>query len=112
MLILNTPEFLKRVQQALVTMRLQGEAGPVEYYDEATCSGKIGAFRKPQRFAYQKEYRIVVRPGIAPFRDLMIGDISGITSPVLPLSELDRIVDFSEDTATAAGWVKADSRST
>lgn len=108
-LILNTPEFLRRVYQASATMGLQGEAGSVEYYDDATYSGKIGAFRKPQRFAYQKEFRIVLRPGIAPSRDLMIGDISDITSPVSPLSELDRIVDFSEQTAIAGGWVKIDS---
>jgi hypothetical protein len=93
-------------------MQLQGEAGPVEYYNEATYSGKIGPFWKPQRFAYQKEYRIVVRPGIAPFRDLIIGDISDITSPVLPLSELDNIVDFSEDAAIAAGWVRSESTNT
>jgi hypothetical protein len=108
-LILNTPEFLGRVHQALATMGLQGKARLVEYYDDATYSGKIGTFHKPQRFAYQKEYRIAVQPGIVPFRNLIIGNISDITSPVLPLSEFDRIVDFSEQTATAAGWVKIDS---
>jgi hypothetical protein len=107
-LILNTPEFLKRVGQALTDLGLQGEASSVEYYDEATYSGKIGPYRKPQRFAYQQEYRIVVKPGIAPFRDLIIGDISDITSPVSPLSELDSIVDFSAQTALAGGWVKVD----
>jgi hypothetical protein len=63
----------------------------------------VGPFRKPSRFAYQQEYRIVVRPGQAPFRNLVIGDISDITSPVLPLSDLDQIVDFSQEAAIAAG---------
>jgi hypothetical protein len=108
-IVLNTHEFLRRAYQASINLGLQGQAGSVEYYDESTHSGKIGAFRKPQRFAYQKEYRIVLRPGIVPFRDLMIGDISDITSPVSPLSELDKIVDFSEQTAIADGWVKTDS---
>jgi hypothetical protein len=109
---LNAPEFLMRVQQALVTLELQGKAGSVEYYDDAIYSGQVGALRKPQRFAYQREYRIIARPGIAPFRNLMIGDISDITSPVLPLSELDRIVDFSEEAAIVAGWLKSDSPGT
>lgn len=108
-LILNTLEFLKRVHEALLTLKLRGTAGLVEYYDESSYSGKIGPFRKPKHFAYQKEYRIVAQPGMVPFRNLMIGNISDITSPVLALSEIDTIVDFSEKTALAGGWVKAES---
>ena len=106
-LILNTPEFLERIKRTVVSMGLRGEAGLVTYYDDATYAGKIGPFRKPERFAYQKEFRIVVRPGIAPFRNLIIGDISDITSQVLPLANLDIIVDFSEEAAVAAGWENA-----
>jgi hypothetical protein len=103
-------EFLKRVHEALVNLGLRGTHGLVEYYDDANYSGKIGPFRKSNRFAYQKEYRIVVQPGIVPFRDLMIGDVSDITTPVLPLSDLDKLVDFSEEAAAIAGWVKTDLR--
>jgi hypothetical protein len=108
-LILNTPEFLRRVQEALKSLGLQGKAGLVEYYDEASYSGKVGPLLKPRRFAYQKEFRIITQPGLVPYRDLMIGDISDITSSVLPLSDIDRLVDFSEETATAGGWVKIES---
>jgi len=108
-LILNTPEFLKRVYAAILALKLQGTAGLVEYYDEASYSGKIGPFGKPKGFAYQKEYRIVALPGMVPFRDLMIGNISDITSPVLPLGEIDTIVYFSEKTALAGGLVKVES---
>jgi hypothetical protein len=102
-LFLNTREFLDRVHRELVRLDLSGTRGPVKYYDESSYSGEVGPFWKPKRFAYQQEYRIVVRPGQAPFRDLVIGDISDITSPVLPLSELDQIVDFSQEAAIAAG---------
>jgi hypothetical protein len=107
-LILNTPEFLRRAHGALLALKLRGTAGSVEYYDEASYSGKIGPFRKPKDFAYQKEYRIVAQPGTVPFRNLMIGNISDIASPVLPLSEIDTIVDFSEKTALAGGWVRGE----
>jgi hypothetical protein len=111
-LILNTPEFLRRVQEALKALGLQGKAGLVEYYDEANYSGKVGPFLKPRRFAYQKEFRIITQPGQVPFRDLMIGDISDITSSVLPLNDIDKLVDFSEKTAIAGGWVKLESPNT
>ena len=102
-LILNTNEFLERINRELLRLGLSGTRGPVKYYDESSYTGDVGPFLKPGRFAYQQEYRIVVRPGQVPFRNLMIGDISDITSPVLPLSELDKIVDFSQEAAIAAG---------
>jgi hypothetical protein len=75
----------------------------VNYYDESSYTGAVGPFLKSRRFAYQQEYRIVIQPGQAPFRNLMIGNISDITTPVLPLSDLDKLVDFSQEAATAAG---------
>jgi hypothetical protein len=102
-LVLNTQEIFERIKRVLGPLGLSGRGEPVQYYDESGYSGEVGPFRKPSRFAYQQEYRIVVRPGQAPFRNLVIGDISDITSPVLPLSDLDQIVDFSQEAAIAAG---------
>jgi hypothetical protein len=76
------------------------------YYDDATYSGPIGPFQKPSRFAYQQEFRIVLRAGVVPFRNLIVGDLSDITTPVLPLSELGTVCDFSEQVAIEAGWVR------
>jgi hypothetical protein len=106
-LVLNAEEFLNRVNRAALAANLEGKAGPVTYYDDATYSGRIGPFQKPSAFAYQKEFRIVLRPGTTPFLNLIIGDLSDITTPVLPLSELDTICDFTERSADEAGWVQA-----
>ncbi len=108
LLVLNCIEFFRRVHKALVNLGLRGTRGLVEYYDDTSYTGNIGPFRKSNRFAYQKEYRVVVQPGIPPFRNLMIGNISDITTPVLPLSDLDKLVDFSEEAAAIDGWVKTE----
>jgi hypothetical protein len=104
-LILDANQFLSRVNRAAVAGILTLDMGPVRYYDDATYSGPIGPFQKPSRFAYQQEFRIVLRPGMVPFRNLVVGDLSDITTPVLPLRELDTICDFSEQAAKDAGWV-------
>ena len=106
-LILNADEFIERVKRAVLAANLTGDAGQVNYYDDTTYSGPIGPFKKPSRFAYQQEFRIVLRPGMIPFRNLMVGDLSDITTPVLPLSELDAVCDFSEKAAIGAGWVRS-----
>lgn len=102
-LVLNTQAFFERIKRVLGPLGLSGRGELVQYYDESNYTGPVGPFLKPSRFAYQQEYRIVVRPGQAPFRNLVIGDISDITSPVLPLSELDQLVNFSEEAAIATG---------
>jgi hypothetical protein len=105
-LITNTEEFLLRVKRAIIPLKLRAEGRVVEYYDHASYSGKVGPFQKPFSFAYQKEYRIVVSPGVNPSRDLFIGNIADITTPVLPLADLDSIVDFSEEAAVADGVIQ------
>jgi hypothetical protein len=102
-LILNTNEFFERIKRELARLGLSGRGEPVKYYDESSYTGPVGPFLKSSRFAYQQEYRIVIGPGKAPFRNLIIGDISDITSPVLPLSDFDNLIDFSEEAATSAG---------
>jgi hypothetical protein len=106
--IRNTPEFIQRVTQSLFSHKLEGRMGFVQYYDDTTYSGKITPFDKPDRFSYQKEFRFVVSPGTDPFLNLEIGNITDITSPVLPLSDIDQIVDFSQKTFKAEGWKRVD----
>lgn len=102
-LILNTTEFFERIKRELARLGISGRGEPVKYFDESNYTGPVGPFLKSSRFSYQQEYRIVIQPGQAPFRNLVIGDISDITSPVLPLSDLNELVDFSQETATATG---------
>jgi hypothetical protein len=99
-LIRNTEEFFNRIRIAVTELGLRAEGRAVEYFDDTAYSGEVGPFRKSNRFAYQKEYRIVIQPGMVPFRSLEIGDISDITTPVLPLCDLDDIVNFSPEAYT------------
>jgi hypothetical protein len=101
-LVLNTPEFLRRISSAAQSAGLQTEAGLVKYFDENKFSGPTGPFLKSSRYMHQSEYRIVVSPGI-PIRELTVGSLEDITTPVLPLADIDSHVDFSPESARAAG---------
>ena len=102
-LVLNRPEFFDRIRKAANLIGLKVDAGLVEYFDENTYSGETGAFRKSSRYSYQREFRMVVTPGLSPYRELVIGNLEDITTPVLPLSDLDSLVDFTPVSARAAG---------
>jgi hypothetical protein len=66
----------------------------VEYYDAETYSGETGPFRKPCTFAYQKEFRFIVQPGSSSPINLEIGSLADITSEVLPLTDINRLIDL------------------
>jgi hypothetical protein len=102
-LVRNTQEFLDRVAKTAKMEGLQVTAGMVKYFDEHKYSGRIGPFLKPSRFGHQREFRLVASPGIPDVRELIIGSIEDITTPVLPLAEIDSIVDFTPASAQAAG---------
>jgi hypothetical protein len=76
----------------------------VEYFDEKEYSGKVGRFRKRSIFGYQNEFRIAVEPGSGEPMKLAVGSLLDITSEVLPLSEANRILDFS--TRSFREWKK------
>lgn len=101
----NTPEFLTRVALALQSQGLGGYHGMVEYYDESEYSGETGRFRKRRRFAYQREFRIIVEPGLDGPRSFEIGDLTDITSEVIPLSLADDVLKFTPEEATTAGLI-------
>jgi hypothetical protein len=102
-LILNTFEFLRRFITSVKNSGLHQAYDLVEYYELDKYSGGTGPFRKPSRFAFQNEFRLVVRPGIVPHRKMVIGNLEDITSEILPLPEINRIVDLSPDSARKAG---------
>jgi hypothetical protein len=102
-LVLNSEEFLKRIGVAVRLANLRGEARMVEYFDEEKYSGPVGPFLKSSRFKHQSEFRIVVSPGVRDFRELVVGSLEDITTPVLPLAEIDQHVDFSEEKARESG---------
>ena len=99
----DTSEFLTRIARAVNSEGLRGEFGMVEYYDESEYTGDTGRFRKRSRFAYQCEFRIVVEPGLDGPRRFEIGDLTDITSEVMPRSLADEVLKFSPEDAIAAG---------
>jgi hypothetical protein len=102
-IILDTQEFLDRLGAAAIREGRGFDARLVTYYDPDTYSGDTGPFRKPDEFAYQKEFRVVIRPATAePYR-LEIGSIADITTPVHPLDTINALCDFGPDNARIAG---------
>jgi hypothetical protein len=104
-LVLNRPAFFDRIRKTADSIGLRVDAGLVQYFDEDTYSGTTGAFRKSSRYSYQREFRIVVDPGLSPYRELALGSLEDITTPVLPLSDLDRLVDLTPASARDAGLI-------
>lgn len=100
--VLNTQEFINRVGKAVRLAGLCGDYNLVEYYDAEKFSGDIGPFRKPKIFDYQREFRIAVYPGSTEPIRLSVGNLEDITTPILPLIELNKVVDFSPSAARAA----------
>ncbi|MGH7039541.1 MAG: hypothetical protein ACREE4_18830, partial [Stellaceae bacterium] len=102
-LVLNTQEFINRIDKAVRLARLCGDYNLVEYYDIEKLSGDVGPFRKSALFSYQREFIIVVYPGSPDPIRLSVGSLEDITTPILLLSEINSLVDFSPSAAKAAG---------
>ncbi len=101
-IVLNTHEFLRRFTSLSDTCGLQYQYNLVDYYEVSKYSGATGTFRKPSSFAYQNEFRLVVRPGVI-LRKLVIGNLEDITSAILPLCEINKRFDSSPEAARKAG---------
>jgi hypothetical protein len=107
-LVLNSPEFLRRVADAGATAGVSEMEGRLaEYYDGLSHSGEVGPFRKRTIFQHQSEYRIVVRPGLDGPRRLRVGSLRDITSEILPSLEVNERLDFTTKCAREAGWTAA-----
>jgi hypothetical protein len=102
-LFTNTQELFNRVRVAAKNQGLRVEGRAVEYYDEAKYSGQTGRFRKRSVFSYQCEYRIVIEPGVDEPLRFEIGDLSDITSEVIPRDLADDVLKFSPQDAIEAG---------
>jgi hypothetical protein len=104
-IVLNTKEFLARVRSATKAAHFACEYRLVEYYDPDTYSGETGPFRKSSAYAYQNEFRLIVRPGSTGPIELTVGSLLDITTPIHPLSDINDLVDFGEESARQAGLV-------
>jgi hypothetical protein len=59
--VFNPAEFFRRIQEALSKLDYTCKFGPVKYVDRNTYHGPMGPFAKFSEYAYQKEFRLVVR---------------------------------------------------
>jgi hypothetical protein len=92
--ILHTASFLDRMCSAAAARGFHYESGRVQYYDPINYSGETGPFRKPATLSYQNEFRFIVRPGSSSPINLEIGSLADITSEVLPLSDINQLIEL------------------
>ena len=78
LILMNTPEFMRRIELHLKSQRIIANADIVEYVDDEYI-GKVGPFRKHKRFAYQSEWRLVCEDGLGKTRIMRIGSIRDIS---------------------------------
>ncbi len=93
-MVLNTQAFIDRTRKAAVAAGFGWKCGPVEYLDYEKHSGETGPFRKPQEFAFQKEFRIAVRPGSRDPILLKVGDLTDITTPIFTLAKINTLIEI------------------
>lgn len=101
-MVLNTQEFVDRVCAAARAANLGWEFGFIEYFDATGYSGETGPFRKPSYFAYQNEFRLVVRPGSTDPIKLRVGSLTDITTGIYPLPKVNELVGLELAAATDA----------
>lgn len=101
-LVLNSEAFLNRIVAAAKARNLPVKGKLVEYFDDKTYTGKLDRFRKSKHFAHQREYRIAVESSGTEPLILEIGDITEITSEVVPFSDANNVFKFSGQDARAA----------
>ena len=87
LVLLNGDEFIKRVADELIKQSIIGESDLVEYVAN-NYTGRIGPFRKREKFKYQSEWRIVCLGGDGNHRELYIGSLKDI-SRMIPAKEIN-----------------------
>jgi hypothetical protein len=97
-MIINLPEFLRRLRVAAEMLGQECSYAPVEYVAQETHDGYMGPFRKFDSFSYQHEYRIVLPGGNGKPLALQIGDIRDITY-CGPITKLGEVIEQLKDNA-------------
>lgn len=99
LLLLNGDEFIKRVAAALKKESIVGKSDLVEYVAD-NYTGRIGSFRKREKFSYQSEWRLVCLGGSGKYRKSYIGSLRDI-SRVIPTKEINTEIKIIPNNATA-----------
>lgn len=88
LILMNRDEFIQRSESSLKTQKVVGEADLVEYVND-DHTGKLGPFRKFNKFSYQHEWRLVCSDGPCKAREIRIGSIQDI-AVILPANEINK----------------------
>jgi hypothetical protein len=91
-ILMNRDEFLQRLESSLKSQEIVGDADLVEYVNDEHI-GKLGPFRKFNKFFYQYEWRLVCYDGPGEARQIRIGSIRDI-SVILPFKEVNKQIQI------------------
>lgn len=92
LILMDRDEFINRLESSLKSQMIVGDADIVEYVNDQHA-GKLGPFRKFNRFSYQYEWRLVCYDGPGEPRIIRIGSIRDI-SAILPTDEVNRQIQI------------------
>ena len=95
LVLLNRPEFMRRIETTLRSQKMEFKADLVEYVDDSHI-GRVGPFIKLKRFAYQSEWRLVCYNGPGGPRKIRIGSISDI-SVILRSDEINNEIKIETE---------------
>jgi hypothetical protein len=93
--ILDSQKFLDRVQSTADAAGFAMDCNLIEYYEADDYTGDVGPFRKSSVFEYQREFRVIITPGVVGPVLLDLGNLEDITSPIWPLAEINRSIEFT-----------------
>jgi hypothetical protein len=79
-LIHDVKSFLRRIDSKLSERGFRGESGLVQYFCQDSYEGRVGAFKKRNKYSHQEEFRVAIdRPGVkGPIDDLYLGSLHDI----------------------------------
>ena len=99
LLLIKPSEFMRRIECSLKSQNIVANADLVEYVDDE-YAGKVGPFRKFNKFSYQSEWRLVSLDGLGGPREICIGSIQDI-SVIMRSDEVNKElrIDFEQDVA-------------
>jgi len=101
--VINTPEFLVRVESGIRKTGFSGGWQLVEYVDVEQHAGIFSPFNKPGSLSHQNEFRIIVDAGsLDPIR-LPIGCLKDITTPILPLAAINQTIHVRDRPPSPCG---------
>jgi hypothetical protein len=93
--VLDSQKFLDRVQKGANAAGFALDCNLVEYYDADAYIGDVGPFHKSSDFEFQREFRIIITPGMVGSVVLNLGSLEDITSPIWPLAEINQLIEFT-----------------